>query len=111
MRWIFVLLTVGLHAETGYNGWLRYEPLASPPALPAVVSIAGDSVVLRTAQQELIRGVRGMTGRVRRAESGTPRENAIVLQTGAAGLSADAYSLQSDGPNFRISGGSDRGVL
>ena len=89
MRWIALFLTLALHAESGHDAWLRYEPLVSPPQLPAVVSVGGHSLVLRTAQQDLIRGVRGMTGRILRAESGTPRENAIVLQTSAAGLAPD----------------------
>src|SRR5437588_12010308 len=111
MRWICLLLTLSLHAETGYRAWLRYAPLASPPALPAVVSMADDSVVLRTAQQELIAGIRGMTGRILRAESGAPRERAIVLKSQVAGFGPDAFSIQPEGGNVRISGGSDRGVL
>src|SRR5436305_9880730 len=97
MRWICLLLTLSLHAETGYRAWLRYAPLASPPALPAVVSITSDSLVLRTAQQELIAGIRGMTGRILRAEAGPPNENAIVLQAGAAGLGPDAWSILPEG--------------
>src|SRR5947208_14292401 len=111
MRWICLLLTLSLHAETGYRAWLRYAPLASPPSLPAVVSVTGDSLVLRTAQQELIAGIRGMTGRIPRAQSEAPLEPAIVLQAGAAGLAPDAWSIQPDRGNIRISGGSDRGVL
>ena len=82
MRWIALFLTLALHAESGHDAWLRYEPLVSPPQLPAVVSMAGDSQVLRTAQQELIRGVRRMTGRVLRAESGTNPRRARRLYGG-----------------------------
>src|SRR3954452_3523292 len=111
MRWICLLLTLSLHAETGYRAWLRYAPLASPPALPAVVSIADDSVVLRTAQQELIAGIRGMTGRILRAETGAAGESAIVLQAGMTGLAPDAYSIALERGTITVRGGNDRGVL
>jgi alpha-glucuronidase len=105
-----VLAALAVHAETGANAWLRYERLASPPALPAVVATATDAPLLRTAQQELIRGLRGMTGRVLRAESGTPREAAILLRTGAT-TPADGYTIKPEGTNIIISASNDRGVL
>jgi alpha-glucuronidase len=40
--------------------------------------------LIGTARQELIRGLRGMTGRIPRAESGVPKESAIVAGTLAA---------------------------
>jgi alpha-glucuronidase len=111
MRCIVFFLALVLHAETGYDAWLRYERLASPPALPAVVTVSGDSAILQSARQELIRGVRGMTGRTLRAEPGTPHEAAIVLRSGAAGLEPDAYSVRAEQGNIVISGGAGRGVL
>ena len=63
-RTLLFVAVLNLHAETGYQAWLRYEPSPTPLNLPAVVTVAGDSPVLRTAQQELIRGLRGMTGRI-----------------------------------------------
>ena len=57
-------------------------PRSSPaPALPAVAAAAGESPLVASAQQEIIRGLRGMTGRTLRAESGLPQESAIVLGT------------------------------
>ena len=76
-----LLLTLALHAETGYDAWLRYAPLDTAPTLPAVAAAAGDSPLVASAQQEIIRGLRGMTGRTLRAESGLPQESAIVLGT------------------------------
>jgi alpha-glucuronidase len=86
---VFLLAGVaGLHAETGINAWLRYAPLAPGTAiryksLPATVVIAGDSAgnsaVLKTAQAETIRGIRGMLGRTLRAETTLPKESAILL--------------------------------
>ena len=110
-RWpaplFFVALT--LHAQTGYNAWLRYAPLDHPPALPAVVAVKGDSLVLITARDELIRGIRGMTGRTLRVESGTPSEPAIVIAT--ENVPPDGYALKTDGRNTLITGGNDRGTL
>ena len=77
---ILMALVVPLHAETGYNAWLRYAPVERAD-VPAVVSVLDDSVLAASAQQELIRGFRGMVGRILRAEQGIPRENAIVLGT------------------------------
>ena len=114
-------------AETGREAWLRYAPLAARPAIPAVVASFGDSVVTRTAREELVRGVRGMAGRTLRIETGLPRENAILLGTladlkraapslGVAGdLAPDAFRIATARANgaayTTIVGGNDRGVL
>jgi len=82
-----------LHAETGYDAWLRYAPLASPPRLPAVVTMLDDSAVVKSAQAEIVRGIRGMTGRTLRMASGPPLEDAIVLRVDAA-AAADSYLLR-----------------
>ncbi len=113
MRWKLLPLfaALALQAETGADAWLRYAPVAAPPDLPAVVTVLGDSAVLRAAQQELIRGFRGMTGRILRAESVAPREGAIILECCDASLSGDAWRLVTEGGNIRIRGGNDRGVL
>ena len=89
MRFALLLIAAALHAETGYNAWLRYAPLDHPPALPAVVVVQGDSPVLISARDELIRGVRGMTGRTLRIDAAMPNEPAIVIGTG--NLAADAF--------------------
>ena len=74
-----------LRAETGYEAWLRYAAIDDDRIrqryadLPAVVVAFGDSSVIRAAQEELIRGVRGMLGRTLRVEGRLPRESAIVL--------------------------------
>jgi alpha-glucuronidase len=78
--------TAGLRAETGIEAWLRYAPLDPGAArqyksLPAAVVVVEDSTVLRTAQAEAVRGVRGMLGRTLREESSLPNESAILLAT------------------------------
>ncbi len=122
-----LLLTIALHAETGYNAWLRYAPLEPAPTLPAVAAIAEASPLVSSAQQELIRGLRGMTGRTLRAQSGLPQESAIVLGTLpqlarlapdwrlSATLAPEGYWLKTVAAGrYRylvIAGADDRGVL
>ena len=117
-----------LSAETGYEAWLRYAPLdrstrAKSESLPASVTMMGDSVVLRSAQDELVRGLRGMMGRTLRAENGEPRERAFVLGTlrNIPGLrnrndvGLDGFWLTTSRINgfdcLIIAGSTDRGVL
>ena len=81
LSWIAMLSLGGsLPAETGYNAWLRYAPVDHLD-VPAVVSVLDDSVLAGSAQAELIRGFRGMTGKILRAEHGVPAESAIVVGT------------------------------
>src|SRR5690242_10929199 len=80
-----LVLAAALHAETGAQAWLRYAPLDKPPALPAVVTVEGDSPILTTARDELIRGIRGMTGRTLRIVNGVPNEPAIMIRMGNPG--------------------------
>jgi len=104
-----VALGAAARAESGHDAWLRYERLASVPALPpAIVTRAAESPVVASAREELMRGVQGMTGRALRIE---PRsEAAIVLATGGD-LAADAFTIRSGGASIVITGGSGRGVL
>jgi len=113
------LIAIALHAETGRDAWLRYSP-QSPQAMPAVLSTIGDSPMLSSARDEILRGLRGMTGKTLRLESGMPRENAIVLGTLAAfplsaNLSPDAYwlkTLRAGGIDYTVvTALNDRGVL
>src|SRR5215813_5798638 len=84
---IFILIFAATSlAETGREGWLRYALLedatrAKYDSLPASTVVVGDSVVLHAAQQELIRGLRGILGRTLREEKTLPREKAIILGT------------------------------
>jgi alpha-glucuronidase len=116
-------LLAPLHAESGYDAWLRYAPVNRPVTLPAVVAAYGKSPVIESAQRELIRGVRGMLGRTLRAQSAPASESAILLGTVAdlraampqfqlqGDLPADGYWLTTAGSNLVVAGGNDRGVL
>ncbi len=121
--------TVG---ETGAEAWLRYSPLSPQAAkvykqLPTKTALLGDSVVLQTAQQELLRGTAQMLGRKLEAIPNSSSENAFVLGTlkslhssfpelrAPEDLRPDGYWLKR--ANFHghelwiIAGANDRGVL
>jgi alpha-glucuronidase len=128
-----MLAAAGLKAETGSNAWLRYAPLGADAVLraraeiPAVVTSLGDSTLVRSARNELVRGVRGMTGRTLRIETGLPAEGAVVLGTLSAirrsapalplagSLDADGYWLKTAAVGGArctiVAAENDRGVL
>jgi alpha-glucuronidase len=120
------------NAETGSEAWLRYarlQPIAAERyrALPATALSLSGTLVLNTAQAELVRGVKGMLGRTLRIASGVPSESAIVIGTVgqlrniapalhlAEGLRGDAFWLTvGEVRGFRciiITGATERGVL
>ena len=124
---VLIFAAGNLHAETGYDMWLRYARLDVPPQIPAVLVTAGDSKLIDSARTEMIRGVRGMTGKTLRIEKALPKEGAIVLGTldnirqalpqltSSAHLDPDAYWLRTviiGGVKYTvITGEDDRGVL
>ena len=133
-KFFALLLAISaVHAETGYDAWLRYAPLSDAAArpyltaLPAAVTVYGSSPVVQNAQRELLRGVRGMLGRTLRVESKLPAESAILLGTAAdlqaaipqaglrANLPADSYQVTTVAVNgashLVIAGANDRAVL
>jgi alpha-glucuronidase len=74
------------YAETGAEAWLRYAPLPPQTAkqyatLPHNVRILGDSLLLRTAQQELTFGVGHMLQHTLHTSDATYTQSAIVLGT------------------------------
>lgn len=121
-----------LFAETGEAGWLRYAPL--PPlivqqykSLPQAVVAPGKSAVIRSASNELVRGLHSMVG-VNAAMAfnassqdcfvlGTPQDVRRILPAwkAPARLAAEGFSLsEMSGRGHHywiIAGGSDRGVL
>lgn len=108
---VSTLFLTALHAESGYNSWLRYERLEKPYGVPTVITIMGDTPVLRSAQAELVRGIRGMTGRIPRTATGAANERAITLNPNDASLKPDAFRLRYAGGEIIISASNDRGVL
>jgi len=129
---LFAVSAALLSAETGREAWLRYAPLTKTErtkyaALPAVTVVIGDSELVHTAQDELVRGMHGMMGRILREEKELPQESAFVLgtlssiQAGVPGLHPSAQ-LNEDGfwlmtakvkghDTVIITANNDRGVL
>jgi alpha-glucuronidase len=123
------LFSFDLRAETGYEAWLRYARLDDAvvqryrAVIPAVVAVVGNQLPVQSAQQELIRGLRGILGRNPRMASGLPRESAIVVgkldDLRQLGLSMnpveDAYwlkTLQVNGAVYTVvTAQNDRGVV
>src|SRR3984957_12120436 len=115
---LFVCMTVfRLHAESGYDAWLRYQPLPAPVA-QADVQALGDSITLLgsseglvTARKELSRGLGRMLGRVPRIET--------AKATASAGFDAkipgDGFrikTVQQGSARYTIvAGGTERGSL
>ncbi len=127
-----ILLSNSLYGEDGEKAWLRYAELNAKAAqqyevLPATAVALDDSPVLKCAQTELVRGIRGMLDRTLREESRVPQEPAIVLGTLEEVQQLDpafkpTHKLEADGfwitkarvhgfPSIVITGASDRGVL
>ena len=122
-----------LRADTGYDAWLRYDRLDAKTAeeryaaFPAVVVALGESEVIASARDELIRGVRGTLGRTLRIEKKLPKESVILLGTFDEAkkavpslgklpiLAPDGFWLKSievDGQNcLLITAPNERGVL
>ncbi|HYL62767.1 MAG TPA: alpha-glucuronidase family glycosyl hydrolase [Candidatus Methylomirabilis sp.] len=130
--WFFGLGAAQARAEDGVSGWLRYAPLEKHAAqqyagVPATVLVLGDSPVLGSAKEELLRGLQGMLGTALRDSSNPPNERAYILGTVSAlrrwmprapqrpELGLDGFLLAAEeihgSPCIVIAGGSDRGVL
>ena len=133
-RILIVFLTLAVvtgtvWGESEADAWLRYAPLDAQAkmyqALPIKVQVRGDSQVLKTAQEELSRGVQQMLHRTLRPTAGP--ESAFVLGT-VEDLRAIIPALQSTQPllpdgfwvktvrihgsqSVVIAGVNDRGVL
>src|ERR1035437_2534730 len=106
-----LLLALSLQAETGREAWLRYSP-QHVEKIPFVLATLGDdSPRIANARDEILKGIRGMTGKTLRLEAGMPKETAIMLRTLPGDQSPDAYSLKTDDGNITITGSSDRAVL
>src|SRR6516162_4485159 len=72
-------------AETGYEAWLRYVPAEGtqkPSALDlGEIAMLSSSPIVKSAAEELSRGIRGMFGLRTRQVTELPQDSAIVLTT------------------------------
>ena len=129
---IVLLFAAAIHAETGEQAWLRYAPLSAQEAkqyeaLPSNLVVLGDSALLKSAQQELTRGVEGMLSKRLASSNALPAGgSAIVLGTVESVSAAipdlqlptlheDGYWLATkkagDQKRIIVAGGDDRGAL
>lgn len=128
---MFVLTPICLQADSKQPAWLRYPRLtpegARPYAnLPQSVTVLGESAVLKSAGQEMVRGIEGMLVRSLSSVSALSSQSTIILGTAESLRSAlpalqvptlreDGYWLatKKDGDVNRIiiAGANDRGVL
>ena len=74
-----------LHADSGRESWLRYAPLddamrAKYESVPANLVVLGESQVFESAQSEMIRGIKSMTGKSLASTSAVEAKS-IVLGT------------------------------
>ncbi len=129
---IVCAIPVAARAESGYDAWLRYAPITDPVVRArysafARVVILGDALVISTARDELVRGLRSMFGRALDSSGAPSGDDAIVL--GAlervrearpeamlpASIRGDGFWLGTVTSRGRtmtvVAGGSDRGVL
>ncbi len=121
-----------LRAETGAEAWLRYARLDAETSrqyenLPASVVTLGDSALLNSSRDELIRGIHSVLGKTLRIDRELSQDSAIVLGTLAAiqkvipelrsptNVGTDGFWLTNirvhGRDRFVIAGANDRGVL
>ena len=127
-----LLVTNFLQAETGEEGWLRYAPLSAQEAkqyesFPSSLVLLGDSPLLKSAQQELTSGIKGMLGNQLAVDHSVPSASSAVLLGTAdrirsaipdlqlPALHDDGYWLATkkirDQTRIIIAGANDRGAL
>jgi alpha-glucuronidase len=133
LLWILLLPIVSLYAETGYDAWLRYPRISERTLidgydrLPASIVKLDNSPTLTSAQNEIVRGVRGMLRRTLRASDRFVGDDMILLGTFAsvkqalpgvplpADLITDGYWLKATVTGGRhvllVTAPNDRGVL
>src|SRR5579859_4302255 len=103
---IFILTPIRLQAESSQPAWLGYTRLtpeaAKPYAnLPQSVIVLGESAVLKSGGQELVRGVERMLGRSLTTVSALPSQSTIILGT--------AESVRSAMPKLQVPASRDDG--
>uniref|UniRef100_UPI003F4C8D03 alpha-glucuronidase family glycosyl hydrolase n=1 Tax=Xanthomonas cannabis TaxID=1885674 RepID=UPI003F4C8D03 len=118
-----------VHAEDGYELWLRYHTLGKAAQLrqhASALVVAGDSPTLQAAREELQRGVQGLLGSTLPTTATVTADGSILLGAATApqmaalklktdGLGREGYLIRTvsvDGHRTTaIVGGSDVGAL
>lgn len=121
-----------VRAETGAEAWLRYAALSPEAAkgyanLPGKIVVLRDSEVVKSAEQELVRGISKMSGKTVSEGVSSSHGRSILLGTLAelhraapelrppVGLKADGYWLKTakihGSECLVVTAATDRGVL
>jgi alpha-glucuronidase len=130
---LLIILAAPVYAETGHDAWLRYERISDPGVRSIYAAVSGpvvaldDGLVVRSARDELLRGVAAMLDRRLPASSGRAADAGIVLGTRARVVQAlpraavpeltrpDAFWLGTANVGRRrvivVAGRGERGVL
>jgi alpha-glucuronidase len=127
--------SVNLQSDDDRSGaWLRYLPVSSAIAsqyanISCCVLAVGDAPLLKSAQQEIARGIGGGLGKTIASASTTPKTLGIIVGTVATidaapkasrlalpeDLPADSYILKtaswSGSPSLIVAGSTERGAL
>jgi alpha-glucuronidase len=83
---LVVAIAATAHAETGYQAWLRYAPLPAPimariGSVPTSVTLVDDSPVLRSARDEVVRGLSSILATPITSSTTLPSAPTILLGT------------------------------
>jgi alpha-glucuronidase len=127
---VLSLAASSAHGETGAAAWLRYAPLDPAAraevgkALPATVVTLGDSPVIRSARDEIVRGLSSMLGRKMVSVDADGEAPGIVIGTrdrvlsSVAGVSVPELTQpgsfwlgRTSSNSVIVAGRDDRGVL
>ena len=102
------LASARLFAEDGQDAWLRYRPVDEPAIrslyqqLPVTIVRLDPSPQARAAQQEIVRGIRGMLDRIER-EAGAPVSGSMILLAASTQLKR-LYPELTVPPNLQAEG-------
>jgi alpha-glucuronidase len=128
-----LMLALVLHAENGYDLWLRYHTIKDPKLLSQYraaingITVNGTSTTLTVAKEELLKGLSGLLGQkiVEKKTGpflihiGTPVSSstiaALARKRNLEAAGEDGYLIEAvhgkEGPNITIAGNTDKGVL
>ncbi len=116
------VLASSSRAEDGHEAWLRYASLDAATAktykLPSAIKVDGNSVVMRSAREELTRGLHDMLGvklMSYPAEKSVSSSGSMIMLTTDRSLAPESFHIYWIGipfhPSLMVTGGDDRGVL
>jgi len=81
-----IIVPFGVIGESGYEAWLRYPPIADNlrsqyKSLPEVVVTINETVVIESAKEELLRGLKGLLNIKLEPKTSLSTESSIILGT------------------------------